>query len=295
MKLEATRTLSVARYVYDEESRVSGHSHNFYHVLVVTGGRGALAVGEEHCEAVRGEAYFIPPGVRHAIDSDDALPLRTLEWKFYVDDAPTDERLGCIPLRFRTRGTGVKEALETMVDEAIARRTLYKEAIAVRSAWLLLELVRMHEADGRRSAPGPADVTGRDDGVAGDGDPAAIAAYIEARYAEPLTIAQLAAAFHTSSTRLSASFRKAFGRSPLQYAGELRLKRAKELLLATDWSVTAIAERTGFASVHYMSRLFSRKERLSPLAYRQLAKRPRHIRVEERYRIEDHMAVKEPT
>lgn len=289
MKLDSTRILSVARYVYDEETYVRNHSHNFYHVLVVTGGRGLLTVNGEKHEACCDNVHFIPPGVCHEIASDPALPLRTLEWKFYTNDSGLDAALRCIPFCFNGRGTGMKPALERMVEEAIAGKTLYKEMITVRSIELLLGLIRIYEAVGEKNKRlSPPGLPETDTGAAGADYPASVAAYIEANYSEPLTLTGLANTFHSSVTRLCGSFRKSYGLSPIQYVNELRLKQVKELLVATDWSVTEIAERVGFGSVHYLSRFFSRRERLSPLEYRQRAKRARHIPVEDRYRIVDH-------
>ncbi|TNJ67022.1 helix-turn-helix domain-containing protein [Paenibacillus hemerocallicola] len=288
MKLDSTRILSVARYVYDEESHVRSHSHNFHHVLVVTGGCGKLAVNGHTREASSDDVFFIPPGICHEISSDPAQPLRTLEWKFHTDDAQLYERLHCIPFLFAGRGTGIKTALERMVEEAIAQKPLYKEMITVRSIELLLELIRIHEEGEKPAGTSPSRLPETDTLADDDNYPAAVAAYIKTHYTEPLTLTELANTFHSSVTRLCGSFRKAFGLSPIQYVNELRLGQVKELLISTDMSVTDIAERVGFGSVHYLSRFFSRKERLSPLEYRQRAKRGRHFTVEDRYRIVDY-------
>lgn len=285
MRLDSVRVLSVARYVYDEEAYVSSHSHNFYHIVVVTGGRGSLTAGGNSREAARGEVYFIPPGTLHEIVSDSGLPLQTLEWKFHIDDAPFEARLSRIPLLFHERGTGLRPGLVRMIEEAIAQKPLYKEMITVRSIELLLELSRLHDGVARQPAFRPPD-----GGLGGpDESMSAVAAYIAAHCTDELTLPKLAARFHMSATRLSDTFRRSFGVPPIRYANELKLQRVKELLTATDMSVTAIAERAGFGSVHYMSRFFSRREKLSPLEYRQRAKRPRHIPIEDRCRIVDHL------
>jgi AraC-like DNA-binding protein len=289
VKLDSTRILSVARYVYDEESHVRSHSHNFHHVLVVTGGCGKLTVNGHIREASSDDVFFIPPGICHEISSDSVQPLRTLEWKFHTDDAQLDKRLHCVPFLFAGRGTGIKPALERMVEEAIAQKPLYKEMITVRSIELLLELIRIHEAEGEKSGGTSAfRLPDTDSPLDEENYPAAVAAFIKTHYTEPLTLAELANTFHSSVTRLCGSFRKAFGLSPIQYVNELRLGQVKKLLSSTDMSVTDIAESVGFGSVHYLSRFFSRKERLSPLEYRQRAKRGRHFTVEDRYRIVDY-------
>ena len=46
------------------------------------------------------------------------------------------------------------------------------------------------------------------------------------------------------------------------------LERAKDLLASTVLTVAEVAEQSGFASVHYLSRLFRQETGLTPTAYR---------------------------
>lgn len=68
------------------------------------------------------------------------------------------------------------------------------------------------------------------------------------------------------------SFRKAFkqitGESPNQYHLNLRLSRAKDLLTSTVLNINEIAYQTGFESVFYFSKLFKKKNGVSPNAFR---------------------------
>jgi len=68
------------------------------------------------------------------------------------------------------------------------------------------------------------------------------------------------------------SFRKAFkqvtGESPNQYHLNLRLNRAKDLLMSTALKINEIADHTGFDSVFYFSKMFKKKNGVSPKFYR---------------------------
>lgn len=68
------------------------------------------------------------------------------------------------------------------------------------------------------------------------------------------------------------AFRKAFknivGESPNQYHLNLRLKRAADLLTVTTLNISEIADQTGFDSLFYFSRLFKKKNGMSPKDYR---------------------------
>jgi transcriptional regulator GlxA family with amidase domain len=102
----------------------------------------------------------------------------------------------------------------------------------------------------------------------------------DARYAEPLTVAELAAAAHLSPAHFSRSFKAAFGESPHQYLLTRRLERAAHLLVATDWSVADVATATGASSVGSFTTRFARMYGVTPAAYRSAAPPPeRHLRI----------------
>ncbi|MFC5649180.1 helix-turn-helix domain-containing protein [Paenibacillus solisilvae] len=63
-------------------------------------------------------------------------------------------------------------------------------------------------------------------------------------------------------------FKKVTGYSPVQYINHFRIGRAREDLLHTQLSITEIAEKYHFSSVHYFSRLFHKQIGLSPRAFR---------------------------
>ncbi|MGW3033548.1 helix-turn-helix domain-containing protein [Streptomyces sp. NPDC001178] len=102
----------------------------------------------------------------------------------------------------------------------------------------------------------------------------------DARYNEPLTVADMAAAAALSPAHFSRCFKAAFGESPHQYLLTRRLERAASLLLATDWTVAAIGVAVGAQSIGSFTTSFRRMYGTSPQAYR--AAHPpaaRHVRI----------------
>jgi len=88
------------------------------------------------------------------------------------------------------------------------------------------------------------------------------------RYADPLTVDDLAAAAHLSRAHFSREFKRAFGESPYSYLLTRRLERAASLLRSTDWSVADICMRVGLTSVGSFTTSFTTAYGLSPTAYR---------------------------
>ena len=63
------------------------------------------------------------------------------------------------------------------------------------------------------------------------------------------------------------------GLSPHQYLLELRLVRARNLLVETELSVKEIATQTGFEDEHYFSRLFRQRMNRTPSEWRERSRR----------------------
>ncbi|NOU93200.1 helix-turn-helix domain-containing protein [Paenibacillus sp. LMG 31456] len=64
-------------------------------------------------------------------------------------------------------------------------------------------------------------------------------------------------------------FKLATGLPPTQYVIQFRINRAKDDLRFTDLSVTEIADKHGFTSIHYFSKLFRKLNGRSPREYRE--------------------------
>ncbi|MFC6079811.1 helix-turn-helix transcriptional regulator [Sphaerisporangium aureirubrum] len=94
----------------------------------------------------------------------------------------------------------------------------------------------------------------------------------DARYYEPLTVADLAQAAGLSRAHFSQQFRRAFGETPHAYLLTRRLERAASLLRNTDRSVADICLAVGLQSLGSFTTSFTRMYGMPPTAYR--AKHP---------------------
>jgi AraC-like DNA-binding protein len=92
---------------------------------------------------------------------------------------------------------------------------------------------------------------------------------VDARYADPLTVADLAAAATLSPAYFSREFKRLYGESPHAYLLTRRLERAASLLRTTNRTVTDIALCVGLTSLGSFTTSFTRIYGRSPKAYRE--------------------------
>ena len=99
---------------------------------------------------------------------------------------------------------------------------------------------------------------------------ASVTAYVAASYSGKITTRTLAALCYLSEGHFCRFFKKATGKSPLEYVREFRIDRSTVLLRDTDGSITRIAELVGFDDVNYFSRSFKAVKGISPTEYRRI-------------------------
>lgn len=79
-----------------------------------------------------------------------------------------------------------------------------------------------------------------------------------------------------SRSTLERAFRRELGRSPKEEFRRARLKRVKDLLIETDWSLERVAEEAGFVHSEYMMVQFKRMTGSTPSQWRDLQKPIHH-------------------
>lgn len=92
--------------------------------------------------------------------------------------------------------------------------------------------------------------------------------YIELYYLKPLKLAEIAKYCSVSKTHLCKGFQKYYKKSPIDYAIELKLQYAIELMKEVDLNISQIAEKCGYSDIYYFSRLFKKHYGISPNRYR---------------------------
>lgn len=93
--------------------------------------------------------------------------------------------------------------------------------------------------------------------------------YIEENYnQEDISLNTVAAHVNVSSNYFSTIFSQEMGKTFIEYVTELRMKKAKELLMTTNKKASEIAYDVGYKDSHYFSFLFKKTQGCTTKEYR---------------------------
>ncbi|MDE7193277.1 MAG: AraC family transcriptional regulator [Oscillospiraceae bacterium] len=97
--------------------------------------------------------------------------------------------------------------------------------------------------------------------------------YMNDNFSENITVERLAEIAHLSKSYFMRRFKETSGGSAIEYLSQIRLKKACELLCATDKTAAEIAFECGFKNISNFNRQFRRIVGCTPKEYRRLNRR----------------------
>lgn len=95
-----------------------------------------------------------------------------------------------------------------------------------------------------------------------------ITRYLQEYLAEDLSLSVLAEEFHLNPQYISQLFKNEIGVSFLAYLTNIRMEKAKKLLLSTSLSITVVADQSGYGDYRVFTKVFKKSEGITPSQYR---------------------------
>lgn len=239
------------------------HSHDCTELFYVTEGEGWFCTDEENCPIQKNQMVLVNPKVRHTERSSNKNQMNYIvlgidNLQFHFGDAK--EFLPFQIFQLASHRDIILPLLETILNELQTQNVFYEEICQNYLSILLLQVQRITGQNFTVSAPTL---------IPYECEKAK--AYIEKHFREPITLDLLAEITHWDKFYFSHQFSGAYGISPINYLLKQRVEHSKQLLATTDYSVTQIAESSGFSSQNYFSQTFKKSTGMSPRDYRKLA------------------------
>lgn len=95
-----------------------------------------------------------------------------------------------------------------------------------------------------------------------------IVRFVQNHLAEEISLSVLAEEFHFSTQYVSQLFKNEIGVNFLTYLTNIRMEKAKKLLLSTDLPIAEVSEQTGYSDYRVFTKVFKKSEGVTPSQYR---------------------------
>lgn len=220
--------------------------HKFWEFIIYISGRGMLNSAGSDISFEGGMVFLVPPGTPHREQSEEI-----------VDS-----------LWIGLQGTALKNPMISKLT-CIKNKNLIEQA---KDLWLFSEKGGLNigpELDGmtlslinryfRNLTGGTVDSGSFMDKAIN---------YFDAHFTEEISISDVADACDLSKGHFARLFKKASGKSPIEYLMSVRIRNANRLLENTTLTVREISELSGYQNEFYFSRAFKKISGMSPSQYR---------------------------
>ncbi len=96
--------------------------------------------------------------------------------------------------------------------------------------------------------------------------------YVEQSYSEPISLGRAAGIAALESSYFSTYFRAKVGITFTDWLRQVRIRKATELIEASDFSITEVAYEVGFADLTTFGRAFKKHTRMTPSEFKKSAR-----------------------
>lgn len=248
------------------------HFHNVYELYYLVENEVIYFVEEKVYLVKPGMVVVIPPNRKHAtfpVNNDISkryliyLPEYFVE-EFLKDDAVLLNRISSKPIIVDNDDKIIEHFFKKIIEE-------FKKpngSIAIQKALIgeLLVTLNGYFGDEKKS-----EFSSETNKIA-SGTISLITRYINDNFSKKITLETLSNEFFLHPSYISRIFKKKLNISFSAFLRNIRINKVMDYLRDTDYTITEIAQKTGFDSLTSLCRVFKKNVGMSPLRYRILYK-----------------------
>ncbi len=246
--MERPQILWVAKSYTLPNSGVKEHSHPYYHMFLIVKGHFRFEIENTSYQLSPVQCLLVPRETKHAYCNEKDIPTEYLEIKFTLPKGAMDTRLLRAGIQISDHPL-VNQLFKQILKEYSDLAYMADDAAA---AYLSALLNALSEKDRYQSTRQFRYV----DASSYSELSQQIIHHLESHYSEDLSLDALAESLGYNKSYLCVAFKKDTHFTILDCLNMIRIRRAAELIVYSDHSLTQVADLCGFASVSHFNRVF---------------------------------------
>ena len=258
--------VSTSKYAGDWQSIL--HSHPFSELFYVVQGSGSFITEGMEFSVGKNDLVIINPNVQH---TEKSLPTAPLEYivlgieglSFSFEEIAATKEGVCMQTAFgdvykyNTQNSNIYAYLNILLEEIRKKAANYETVCQNLLEVIMICMLRNNNLSIVQSS-----------NALLNRECTQIKNYLDANYAENITLDMLASLSHMNKYYLVHAFTKCIGISPITYLLQKRIQEGKSLLESTSYSISQISAALGFSSQSYFSQTFKKATGKTPVQYR---------------------------
>ncbi len=261
--------LYITQAKYDVDWHSIKHTHHFTELFYVIRGKGSFLVENEQFPVKEDDLIVVNPNVSHTEISNPDTPLEYIVLGISGLQFLSDDGTGFYDYSIHNYYNYKHEVLfylRTLVEEIKNEDENFGIISQNLLEILILNIVRRTK---NNILIKPTTKVNKECRF--------IEQYINEHFSEDITLQKLSNLTYLNKYYIVHVFKKYKGLSPINYLIERRIHEAKKLLETTNYSVSKVAEISGFSSQSYFSQIFKKEMNMTPNQYRKIMEKHNKI------------------
>ncbi len=251
------RLIFVSTSLYEGDWKSIRHTHPFVELFYVKSGSGSFLVENQSFPINKDELIIINPNVEHTEVSNEDSPLEYITLGIEDFQFSFSHKGEYLALKDKNVTKNLGIYFSSILKE-VERNAPGCELIC-QNFLEILTLLLMRQTNSAFELI-PVKNTTR--------ECSRIKRYIDSNYQDDITLDSLAEMAHLNKYYFVHAFTKFYGQSPIQYLTTRRLKTSRDLLETSDYTISEIAQLSGFSSPSYFAQCFRKNCGMTALTYR---------------------------
>ena len=231
-----------------------------YHILYITKGSCFVNLNGEICEAKEGSIILYLP--HEYQEYTYKKNIKTTSYFVHFQGSILENLFKDYTERiiYIGKNTKIERLFENLVEEYHLKMMEYEEICASLLLTIISYITREKNCISKNS------------NISSNEKIAEACAQINSNIDKTFLISDYAEMYNMSESRFSHLFKLMTGTSPNKYVNEMRIEKAKEMLINTNFLICEIAQSVGMQSQSYFCKVFKKYTLYSPIEYRELFK-----------------------
>lgn len=265
MLTEQIEAMWISRYDYQPGWYFNKHHHSYFQIIYIISGSGSFYYQSLKKQLAKNNLFLIAPGESHKLAAGQKNTLKTLDIKFDIKEDEFENRVKMAAGEYHDL-TQVKNLLDKIWEEGRKKQDYYQE---LNNSFLLQIIINILRANSGPPASKKEDYHSPVLNAKTENQLCKnFLNYIEENFSRDLFLKDIASELGYNQSYICQCFKENYNLTPMNFLYKYRVKKAAELLKTSGDTLTQIARKTGFKTVHHFNRTFSKYQGKPPGEYR---------------------------